>query len=268
LIDRNDATPLYHQLFLKLRDEIVTGRCAFGENMPTEAELSERHGVSRVTARRALDELSISGLVERRRRTGTRVIYQAPTQPLEADIDQAVESLLAFGRKTAVRLIALTEGPATPDVARSLQLRDGAPVVHAQRLRSLDGQPLGQVSSWMPAAIAAHVPLAGLATTPILALLRDSGLAIGSAWQTIGAEIADTALATLLDIPPRSAILWIERVVRGSDGAPILLTRAHYRADRYRVTLDLGSSGELVAPRLSDQPSAPDPRNAEISSAE
>ncbi len=258
MIDRNDATPLYHQLFLMLRDEIVTGRRAFGESVPTEAELSERHGVSRVTARRALDELSNSGLVERRRRIGTRVTFQAPTRPLEADIDQAVESLLAFGRKTAVKLIELTEGPAPADIAEALQLPDGAPVVHAQRLRSLDGQPLGQVSSWMPAAIAAHVPLTGLATTPILALLRDAGLSIGSAWQTIGAEVADAAMAALLDIPPRSALLWIERVVRGGDGAPILLTRAHYRADRYRITLDLGS----------DQPSAPDRRNAAISSAE
>lgn len=267
MIDRNDATPLYHQLFLMLRDEIVSGRRAFGEGVPTEAELSERHGVSRVTVRRALDELSNNGLVERRRRTGTRVTFQTPTQPLEADIDQAVESLLAFGRKTAVRLIELEEGPAEAGVARSLQLPEGAPVVHAQRLRSLDGQPLGQISSWMPAAIAAHVSLAGLSTTPILALLRDSGLSIGSAWQTIGANLADAALANLLDIPPRSAILWIERVVRGDDGAPILLTRAHYRADRYRVTLDLGSPRDLIVPAM-DQPSAPDRRNAEISSAE
>lgn len=258
MIDRDDATPLYHQLFLQLRDDIVTGRRSFGENIPTEAELSERHGVSRITARRALDELSSSGLVERRRRVGTRVIFRMPTEPLEANVDQAVESLLAFGRKTSVRVIDIAEGPAEADVARALELADGSQVVHAERLRSLDGLPLGRVSSWMPASVAAHVSLAGLATTPILALLRESGLSIGSARQVIGAEVADRALSELLEIPPRSAILWIERVVCNGDGSPILLTRAHYRADRYRVTLQLGSSGELISPELTDQPNAPD----------
>lgn len=256
-IDRADATPLYHQLFLQLRDEILKGRRAFGSSLPTEAELAEQQSVSRVTARRALDELSRSGLVERRRRTGTRVTFQSPVQPLEASVGQAVESLLAFGRKTSVRIIDIGEDPADAEVANALALPPGAPVVHAKRLRALDGQPLGMVSSWMPAAIAAHIPLAGLASTPMLALLQDSGLAIGSARQMIGADVADAMLAELLDISPRSPILWIERVVNDQAGKPILFTRASYRADRYRITLELGADGEAMNVAIDDHPSAP-----------
>jgi GntR family transcriptional regulator len=248
MIDRDDATPLYHQLFLQLRDEIVRGQRGHGEMVPTEIDLAARHGVSRVTARRALDELSRSGLVERRRRTGTRVTFRQPTQPLEANVHRAVESLKAFGRITAVRVIDISDAAAEGDVAIALDLAEGTPLVHAQRLRSLDGQPLGLVSSWMPADVAAHVPLSGLATTPILALLEEAGLRIGSARQTIGAETADAALAELLAIPPRSPILSVERIVRDGD-RPILFTRARYRADRYRITLDLGAAGE---PLLTD----------------
>ncbi|WP_176594491.1 GntR family transcriptional regulator [Sphingobium sp. EM0848] len=261
LIDRDDAIPLYHQLFLQLRDEIMSGRRAFGDSMPTEAELCDQYSVSRITARRALAELAETGLVERRRRTGTRVIFQSPARPLEADVDQAVEALVAFGRKTEVRLIGLDEGPASSEVCALLNLPLDALVVHARRLRSLDGEPLGLVSSWMPAAVAAHVPLAGLATTPILELLRGANLTIGSAHQTIAAELANAELGDWLQIPQRSALLMIERLVRDGAGAPMLLTRAHYRADRYRVTLDLGSSTTL-------HPSAPAARSADISSAE
>ncbi len=257
MIDRDDATPLYHQLFLQLRDDILQGRRRHGTSVPTEAELTATHSVSRVTARRALDELSRSGLVERRRRIGTRVIFKTPMEPLEANIGQAVESLVAFGRKTTVRVIDVGEDPAEGAVAAALELAEGSPVVHAQRLRSLEGQPLGKVSSWMPAEIAAHVPLAGLATTPILALLQESGLAIGSARQTIGADIADARLAEILDIPPRNAVLWIERIVCDMAGRPILFTRATYRADRYRITLDLGPDGEALGASLVDQPSMP-----------
>lgn len=261
LINRDDAIPLYHQLFLQLRDEIMSGRRAHGDTMPTEAELCDQYAVSRITARRALAELSASGLVERRRRTGTRVIFQSPTRPLEADVDQAVEALVAFGRQTEVRLIGLDEAPAAPDIRSLLDLPPDAAIVHAQRLRSLDGEPLGLVSSWMPSTIAAHISMTGLATTPMLELLRDARPTIGSAHQTIAAELANAELADWLRIPQRSALLMIERLVRDGAGVPILLTRAHYRADRYRVTLDLESS-------VTVQPSTPASRRDAISASE
>jgi GntR family transcriptional regulator len=72
-VDRGHAVPLYHQIFLMLRDEIISGRHAIGSTMPTEQGLALAHDVSRITARRALDELAQHGFVERRRRTGTRV---------------------------------------------------------------------------------------------------------------------------------------------------------------------------------------------------
>lgn len=216
--------------------------------MPTEVELAAGHGVSRVTARRALEELSRSGLVERRRRVGTRVTFRQPTPPLEANVHRAVESLKAFGRTTAVRVIDVDEGPAPADIAAALAIPTGTLVVHAERLRSLDGEPLGLVSSWMPTDVARHVPLAGLATTPMLALLEDAGLTIGSARQTIAAAVADAALAERLAIPVRSPVLLVERIVR-DDERPILFTRARYRGDRYRITLDLGQAGE---PLLTD----------------
>ena len=84
--------------------------------MPTEQRLCEQHEVSRITARRALEELAQHGLVERRRRIGTRVVYRASTKPIEANIDQAVESLLAFGRDTKVRVLRIKTIPATDEV--------------------------------------------------------------------------------------------------------------------------------------------------------
>ena len=57
-VDRLQATPLYHQIFMQLREEITSGSRAFGSRMPTEEELSENFGVSRITARRALAELA------------------------------------------------------------------------------------------------------------------------------------------------------------------------------------------------------------------
>ena len=244
-VDRAHAVPLYHQIYLLLRDEIISGRQAIGSTMPTEQGLAVAHRVSRITARRALDELAQHGFVERRRRTGTRVVYQAPTRPIEADLEQAVESLLAFGRDTRVRVLALAAEPATAAVAAQLEIEEGAPVIRAVRARLIGDDPLGEVVSHVPGDLGLALSRADLTQTPMLALLRAAGHVIVGGHQTISADVAGPHLAALLGIDLRAPILRIERTVLGADQRPLLFTVASYRADRYRVTIDL----HAAAPR-------------------
>ena len=240
---RGDAVPLYHQIFLALRDEIVSGVRAYGSAVPTEHQLSDRFGVSRITARRALDELSEMGLVERRRRIGTRVIHRARPAAIDADIDQTVESLLAFGRDTAVRVLVLGAAPADAAVAEALGLAPDTPVLRAVRVRYRDDAPLGRIVSYTPLRFADVLTEAALTATPLLELLRRSGARIGSGSQTISALSADPALVEALALEPRAAVLRVERRMQDDDGTPLLLTIADYRADRYRISVDLSASG-------------------------
>jgi len=238
-IDRAHAVPLYHQIFLTLRDEIMSGARAFGTTLPTEEDLAASQKVSRITARRALDELAQHGFVERRRRTGTRIVYRSRTQPIEANVDQAVESLLAFGRNTKVRVLALARVPCETDIAEKLGIVAGDPVERAVRVRSLDGEPLGEVVSHVPAGLGLRLTRRSLSATPILGLLLASGHVIGGGTQTISANVADSHLATLLGIDMRAPILRIERTVLDRKGNAMLFTVASYRADRYRISVDL-----------------------------
>jgi GntR family transcriptional regulator len=243
-VGKRDAVPLYHQIFLTLRDEILRGERREGALLPTEHELSDAFGVSRITARRALDELAESGLVERRRRVGTRVIYRASTPPLEANLEHAVESLLAFGRDTEVKVIAIGEEAADAETAMALGIVEGAKVLRGIRLRYLQDEPLGQTISDVPIEFAEGITEDALARTPMLALLRERGQRILGGRQTISALTADPQLAARLGIEPRAAVLRIERVVTGAGGVAVLRTVATYRADRYRISLDLSRGGE------------------------
>jgi GntR family transcriptional regulator len=238
-IGRDDAIPLYHQIFLGLRDEILSGRRPFGAAVPTEHELIAHYGVSRITARRALDELAAHALVERRRRVGTRVIFKAPATPIEANIDQAIESLIAFGRDTQVRVISLDEQPADVAVAAQLGLAEGATTVRALRIRYLNQTPLGAVESYVPAHFAGALTRERLTAAPLLEIVRAAGHTIGGGTQTISAIAADPSLAALLETDPRAPIIQIERVVHNRGGTPLLFTIARYRGDRYRLVLDL-----------------------------
>ncbi|PVX30672.1 GntR family transcriptional regulator [Sphingomonas pokkalii] len=249
-IDRANAVPLYHQIFLALRDDILSGQRPAGSLLPTEHELAEQWGVSRITARRALDELAQQDMVERRRRTGTRVIFRAATPPMDADLDQAVEALIAFGRDTGVRVLSAAQEAVDAEGAAALALAPGASIVRAVRLRLQGDEPLGLVVSQVPAAAAmGRIDAAALAAKPMLALLQELGHRLQGGHQTISALSADFALATTLAIEPRAPVLRIERVVTGAGGAPILRTVAQYRADRYRLRLDLhGRSAPDLTP--------------------
>ena len=241
-VDRSHAVPLYHQIFLQLREEILSGERAPGSRMPTEEELAAIFGVSRITARRALAELAQTRLVARKRRVGTTVIFEPPAHPIEGSIDQAIESLISFGRSTDVRLIDCMETPALAPVSDALGVAVGCPVLKIVRVRWLEGVPLGHIVTCLPLAIGRAIPRDALATTPILSLIEQSGVKIGSASQTISATLADAMLAAALSVGIGSPILRISRTVTDDQGQPVQHILAQYRPDRYQIRLDLHKS--------------------------
>ena len=245
-IDRDLAVPLYHQIYLQLRDEITSGQRPYGALAPTEQDLAETLGVSRITARRALDELAQHKLVERRRRIGTRVIFQSPSKPIEANVDQALESLATFGRNTKIQVMEVVEEPARSPVAESLDVEPGTPVVRAVRIRWLDDEPLGQTVSYTPARLGLDITRDTLTASSILNMIEDKGVHIEKVARTISATLADPALAQTLEVDARSPILRITSKLYDQTGAAVLLILAHYRADRYQISLDLhpGASRE------------------------
>ena len=244
-IRREHPVPLYHQIFLELRDEILCGKLPDGASVPTELELAALYGVSRITARRALHELSCNNLVERRRRTGTRVTFRPRSFPLETNVDQAFESLIAFGRVTRVDVMDLIEEPADARIAALLDRPEKAPMIRARRIRHLDREPLGLVTSWLPRDLGITLTDADLVRAPMLDLLRNAGLHFGGGRQTISAFHASPELAATLKIEPRAALLRIERIVADANERPVLATIADYRADRYRISFGLNTGPQV-----------------------
>jgi GntR family transcriptional regulator len=243
VIDRMQAVPLYHQIFLQLREEITSGERGFGSRLPTEQELSTQFGVSRITARRALDELAEHHLVERRRRVGTHVIFRPPAKPIQGNMEQALESLLNFGRATQVKLVEAAHVPARAPIDEALGVTANADVLRVVRVRWLDAQPLGHFVSHLPADIGARMTKAKLKSTPMLTLIQDAGVRIAAAHQTISATLADATLSAALHVEIGSPILRVTRTVFDMSGRPVQHILAQFRADRYQIRLDLGSPG-------------------------
>ena len=107
-LDNNTATPLYLQLKNKLQEDIENGRLAPGSKIPTEFELGEQYGVSRVTVRKALKELSDQGYLERKSGKGTFVAEKKLQRSLSSGV-------LAFSEMC--RSMGLTPGAQTIKIA-------------------------------------------------------------------------------------------------------------------------------------------------------
>lgn len=240
-VARGQALPLYHQIFLQLREEITSGERAFGSRMPTEHEVSAQFGVSRITARRALDELAEHHLVERKRRVGTTVVFRSPAKPIQGNIDQALDSLLSFGRATKVKLLEVGKVAARPPIDEALEIPANSEVLRVVRTRGMDGLPVGHFISYIPAALGAKMSRAKLTTTPMLALLEEAGARIGGARQTISATLADATLSAVLQVDIGFPLLRVSRTVLDVNGVPVQHILAHYRSDRYQIRLDLNS---------------------------
>jgi GntR family transcriptional regulator len=238
-VQRSAALPLYYQIFSSLRDQILSGALPYGAGVPTEQEISQHFEVSRITARRAMHELAESGLVERRRRIGTKVIYRDPREKGSDGRSRTIDSLIAFGRETTVAMLEFGIVAASAEAAAALELDEGDEIVHAVRLREFRDVPLGLIESVLPVTELAWISEEKLREEPLLELLRRSGKKISAGKQVIAAVAATPEISTLLQLEPRAPVMRVERVLRADEGRPVARTVAQYRGDRFRLELDL-----------------------------
>lgn len=238
-VDSGLPTPLYHQIYLILREQIRTGAFEPKERLPTEAEISAQYSVSRITAKRALDELAVDGLVERRRGRGTSVVGKVASEPVEANINGLIENLLMVGLETEVDILEFGYVVASSAVRIALKLGNGAQVQRAVRVRRYRGLPLSYSTSYVPAAIGRGYTARDLARKPLLALLEKAGCLIGSADQTVSAVLAEPAVATLLEVPVGSPLLSVVRTVYDQRGRAVEHIEILYRPDRYQYRTKL-----------------------------
>jgi len=238
-------TPRYQQIFLALREKILTGQLPHGTRISSEAELSEEYGVSRITSQRALNELAKAGLVRRERGRGTlvreNIIGAKAAQPAPAGssvTDQFIGQSRIIGQ-SEITLLDFSRQKAPDYVAERLSLEPGSDVYHIERTRSTDGIPFCHVYAYVPIAIGRTFSPAALESRMMIDLIAETGHKIGTAEQTVTAGVADEAAARHLEVGSGAAILSMERTVYDMDGAPIEFAAASFRPDRFRLSMSL-----------------------------
>lgn len=239
-VNENLPTPLYHQIYVLLREKIVSGDYEDGSLIPSEHELEKIFNVSRITAKRALDELAADGLVARQRGRGTVVTFSAPIPSRNAEtMDGLLENLLTIALETQVTIHEFDYVPASPRAADALGLEPGDKVQRAIRVRTKDNTPFSYVETYVPEDIGRSFKMEEMENQPLLGLLERAGVKISRARQTITATLADGNTASMLSINVGSPLLKVSRVVYDAEDRPVEFINVLYRPDLYQMSLSL-----------------------------
>ncbi len=244
-LNQNASTPLYIQIKDLLQQQIQSGVYAEGDRLPSERELSERYGVSRMTARQALQLLSQSGIVHAQVGKGT---YVSGTQ-----IDQELRELNSFTQEMGRRgmqpssrvLNATTLIDASNEVVEHLQINAGAEIVLLQRVRLADGEPMALETAYLNHILCPGILLGhDFAVDSLYQTLNEQyDLHLVWATQVITARISTTFERTALGLRADIPVLGFTRVTYDEQDRPIEYVRSCYHGERFQLRTVLREIG-------------------------
>jgi GntR family transcriptional regulator len=241
---RREST--YSALARKVRNDILSGRYTDGRRLPTEAELAQRHGVSRQTVRRAFQDLVAEGMVYRVPGRGT---FARPREGAYLRQFGSVEDLMALSADTRMEIIQPLHRRV--DVTAAGRLRLPSDAVWGLAFRRLhDGAPLCVTTVCLPPPVGEllrdlpELAAEGATSDVTVIGLLDTRLAapIAEADQSITVAAADATAARHLGCPPGHPLLRIDRLYHDTEGTPVELAISHFLPERYSYRTHLRRS--------------------------
>lgn len=209
-LSKDIPTPLYFQLYSLLKTMILDGTLAHGRQMPTEEQLANLFSVSRITAKRSMDELASENLVERRRGKGSHIIYKYSPKPVQAPLVGMLQEIESMARNTKAIILecGMVQPPKT--VRDALDLNLGESALHLIRIREKEGKKFGHYTSW---TIGVEAPKNSktFEKVPRLTYFRERGLVVTHVTQTLSAVSANAQIAKDLGIAEGSPLLSLTR---------------------------------------------------------
>ena len=211
---------------------------AVGQTIPSERQLTQELGVSRLTVRAALDELVRDGYLDRRHGSGTYVTEPKIAQPLT--LTSFSDDMRRRGMVPGSRTLELVVTSTGARLARRLQVSPEARLVRVKRLRLADDQPMAMEVLHIPEALVPGLTKSDLEDHSFYELLEERyGIVIGSGTQSIEPTVTSEEESEVLGVPLHTPAFLFERTTQSESGRIVEFVRSIYRGDRYRLVADL-----------------------------
>lgn len=231
---KGGPVPRYYQLQEIIRERIRSGEWAPGSLIPSERELCERYGISRMTARQAISGLEAEGLLYREQGKGTFVGQPVIAQQL-LQLTGFTEDMNARKSKPGARVLSAEMWPADEETAERLRIRTGQPVYRLRRLRLADGEPLAVELTRISFIGCERLLDHDLAEESLYRLLETAfDIPVLDADEELQADLATDDESELLQVPVGSPVLRTRRVMSTRRNHPVEYATSVYRGDKYR----------------------------------
>jgi len=236
-LERNSPVPLYYQVAQSIEHAINTGALAPGDRLENELSLTKRLGLSRPTARQAIQELVNKGLLVRKRGVGTQVV-RSQFRRTEA-LSSLNEDIIKAGKTPSTRLLDFSVGKLDQDIRDAIG--DAAPTdtefIKIRRLRLADDVPLAILTNYLPARF--QISEDDMQSRSLYACLRALGVNLKIAHQQISARLMTEEEAELLDEETPAACLAVDRLAYDDVGQMVEFGRHMYHAAHYSIQSSL-----------------------------
>jgi DNA-binding GntR family transcriptional regulator len=236
-LERNSPVPLYYQLAQSIEHAINTGDLAPGDRLENELSLTSRLGLSRPTARQAIQELVKKGLLVRKRGVGTQVVRSQFRR--DERLSSLNEDLAKAGRTPTTRMLEYSVGELDPDIRDAIEAATATDVefLKIRRLRLADDVPLAILTNYLPNRF--EITQAELESKGLYACLRSLGVNLKIAHQQISARLITDEEAELLDEETPAACLTVDRIAYDDVGQFVEFGRHMYHAAHYSIQSSL-----------------------------
>lgn len=221
-VDRQNRLPLYDQIESNLRELIVSGMLKAGDNVPSEWELAELYGVSRLTVRKALDELVRQRWLSKRQGVGT-FVTNPPITSIAPNKLSFTDQMIAVGRKPSSRLVDMRVETVSPEITNSLLLSLGDQVFCLTRVRLADNIPILLESAYLSVVRFPDLETAEeLADSSLYSyLVRHYNVTVTQIEQTLKPVLLTEEQASHLQTKPGTPSIRSDIVAYSSGGEPV-----------------------------------------------
>ena len=245
-IEKRSVTPLYHQVYVILRQKIREGEHTPDKPLPGENQLAKEFGVSRVTIRKTLENLEQDGFIVKHRGIGSFPIPQAAEFSNRYSIGSLHEPGSTPDDSARSKTLSIEMVDAPGHIRAKLTDKHGQQVLRLIRLRSLRGEPFTVMTAYFAARHADSIEHKTLKKVPPPAALEAIGISVERAEQWISARNADEMNAPLLNVPVGSALIIMGTVFYDEQDIPVIALESLYRPDlyEYRTTMQRSSAGK------------------------
>tara|TARA_R110001599_G_scaffold171353_1_gene362105 strand:+ start:92621 stop:93355 length:735 start_codon:yes stop_codon:yes gene_type:complete len=236
-LPRSSTVPLYTQIKEAIRAKIIDGSYVAHQQLPSENEMINAFGVSRITVRQAVNDLQKEGLLFKVHGKGTFVARPNVSQEL-MHLQGFGEAMRLLGHETFSEVFGLKTVKANQLVCSKLAVALGTQVTEIHRVRYLNREPISIDYSWVKHEIGTKLTEKNLREKDLFSLLENflhKGL--HSADVEIDATTATNEIASRLKIPAGSPILRIERLTYSAEDNPLVFEYLHYPAETFKYKM-------------------------------